>query len=297
MVRSFPLSEVAVPVRTRRRLLATLLAVTSVVGVGFVASPHAEAKVRWAAFAGSTIHPGVQTDSPIGQCTANFVFYRPELNEVYVGQAAHCTGGGDATVTNGCESDSLPLGTPVTIQGASKPGVLVYSSWLAMNAIDEQDPFACAYNDFALVKVDPADFAKVNPSLPHWGGPRGINNTGTAELEPVFTVGNSGLRQGIGLLMPKSGISLGTSEQGWVHQVYTLTPGIPGDSGSAMVNSTGLATGILSTIEITPVPASNLFIDLAKAMKYAQSHGMPGLRLGTTTVAFNPNQLPLGLGL
>ncbi len=31
----------------------------------------------------------------------------------------------------------------------------------------------CAYNDLALVKVDAADVAKVNPSIPFWGGPVG----------------------------------------------------------------------------------------------------------------------------
>jgi hypothetical protein len=274
-----------------RRLLAPILVALFALAAALPATASA-----WAPADSATVHPGVQTYTDgSGQCTSNFIFTQGA--DVFIGQSAHCSGTGAATDTNGCDAESLPLGTRVQIDGASVKGTMVYNSWIAMQQAGETDEETCAYNDFALVKVDPADFAKVNPSLPHWGGPRGINNTGTAELEPVFTVGNSGLRQGIGLLMPKSGISLGTSEQGWVHQVYTLTPGIPGDSGSAMVNSTGLATGILSTIEITPVPASNLFIDLAKAMKYAQSHGMPGLRLGTTTVAFNPNQLPLGLGL
>jgi hypothetical protein len=173
--------------------------------------------------------------------------------------------------------------------------VLVYSSWLAMQQVDEQDPYACAYNDFALVRLDRADHARVNPSLPHWGGPTGINFTGMGALESMYSVGNSSLRQGIELLQPKSGITFGTSERGWVHQGYTLTPGIPGDSGSGMVDRRGLATGILSTLEIAPLPASNLFIDLWKAMRYAQTHGLRGLVMPLGTVPFNPNQLPLGL--
>lgn len=294
MVRLLTAVEVLVPTRPRRRLLAALLLLTSVVGLSLVAAPQAEAKFRWTAANSAPIHPGVRTYSPAGQCTANFVFHRPELGEVYIGQAAHCTGTGLPTDTNGCEAESLPLGTPVEIEGASKPGTLVYNSWLAMHAANEQDPSTCAYNDFALVRIDPADVARVNPTLPHWGGPTGINYDGLVDFSPVYSVGNSGLRQGIELFQPKMGVSLGTSEDGWVHQAYTVTPGIPGDSGSAMVDVRGRATGILSTIEVTPLPASNLFIDLSKAMRYAQTHGVPRLRMGVGTVPFNPNQLPLG---
>lgn len=282
------------PTRSRRRLLAALLAVTSVMAIGFVGAPPAQAKARFAAANVATIRPGVQTYSPVGQCTANFVFLRPDLDEVYIGQAAHCTGGGDPTQTDGCTTDSLPVGTPVRIQGASKPGVLVYSSWLAMNAVDEKDPLACAFNDFALVRVDRADYGKVNPTLPHWGGPRGINGSGVGALSAVYSVGNSSLRQGVQLLQPKAGISLGTDANGWVHQTYTLTPGIPGDSGSGLVDATGLAVGVLSTVQLAPLPLSNDYVDLLHVMRYAQAHGQRGLRLATGTVPFNPNQLPLG---
>ncbi|MEK6252898.1 MAG: hypothetical protein AABM43_13425 [Actinomycetota bacterium] len=53
----------------------------------------------------------------------------------YIGQAAHCAGTGGATETN---AD------------------------------------ACDYNDVALVKIDPADVDKVNPSVPGFGGPVGV---------------------------------------------------------------------------------------------------------------------------
>ena len=58
---------------------------------------------------------------------------------MYVGYAAHCAGTGEATDTNGCNVDSLPLGTPVTFnEGGSLldegtqvgAGTLAYSSWL-----------------------------------------------------------------------------------------------------------------------------------------------------------------------
>ena len=70
-------------------------------------------------------------------------------------------------------SGSLPIGTPVEVDGASKPGTLVYNSWLTMQAKGETDPDTCAYNDLALVKIDPADVGNVNPSVPGFGGPTG----------------------------------------------------------------------------------------------------------------------------
>jgi len=117
---------------------------------------------------GGPVHPGVQTITAGGQCTANFIFAGG--GNTYIGQAAHCSGTGAATETNGCSSNSLALGTPVTVTGASKPGTLVYNSWLAMQAAGETDANTCMYNDLALIKLDPDDVGKVDPSVPGFGG-------------------------------------------------------------------------------------------------------------------------------
>src|SRR5207248_11468419 len=130
----------------------------------------AGAAPTWAPAATAPIHPGVQTITAGGQCTANFIYF--DASNVYIGQAAHCAGTGGNTATNGCTSGSLPLGTPVTVNGASRPGTLVYNSWLTMQQVThETDSETCQYNDLAIVKLDPADYAKVNPSIPTWGGP------------------------------------------------------------------------------------------------------------------------------
>src|SRR5204862_5627222 len=133
-----------------------------------VAGP-APAAPNWAPASSATIHPGVQTFTAGAQCTANFVFY--DASNVYLGQAAHCSGTGSSTDTNGCTSGSLPIGTPVDVTGASHPGVLAYNSWLTMQAKNEKDANTCAFNDLALIKIDPADVANVNPSVPSLGGP------------------------------------------------------------------------------------------------------------------------------
>ena len=43
-----------------------------------------------------------------------------------------------------------------------------------MQANGESNADTCAYNDLALVKLDPADVGKVNPSVPGFGGPTGV---------------------------------------------------------------------------------------------------------------------------
>ena len=221
----------------------------------------------------ATITPGVQTvTSGGGQCTSNFVFAGG--GELYLGQAAHCGGLGGATATNGCDTGSVPLGTEVTIDGADHPGTLAYVSWLTMAAIGETDADACAYNDFALVRIDPRDHDKVNPSLPVLGGPDGIDTDGTSVGESVYTYGNSGLRGGITQLSPKNGVSLGTSGNGWTHTVYTNTPGVPGDSGSAVLSADGQGLGILVTLAIAPVAGSNGVTDLDRALAYVDNAGL-----------------------
>ena len=114
----------------------------------------------WAPAATATIHPGVQTVTAGGQCTANFIYTAG--GNTYIGQAAHCSSTGAATDTDGCLSGSLPLGTQVDVTGASHPGTLAYNSWLTMQARGEADPNRCQFNDFALVRIAPADVGKVN---------------------------------------------------------------------------------------------------------------------------------------
>lgn len=257
-------------------------AVVAVSGTLAVATGPAQA---YAPAATATVHPGVQTLTDGAQCTANFVFTGAD-GSTYIGQAAHCSGTGGSTETNGCSAKSLPLGTPVTVDGASKPGTLVYNSWITMQARGEQDPDTCAYNDFALVKLDPADVDRTNPSIPFWGGPVGLNTTGTTSGDKVLSYGNSSLRFGITQLSPKQGFSLGTDSGGWNHPVYTVTPGIPGDSGSAFLDATGRALGVLSTLALAPLPASNGVGDLSRELSYLNRTTTLGATLALGTVPF-----------
>jgi hypothetical protein len=288
--------------RTTRTLLAVAASVTLTAAVATTAPAVAAkgGKARTATYAPAAtaqIHPGVQMYTEGAQCTANFV-YTDGAGATYVGYAAHCAGLGEATDTNGCDAASLPLGTRVSfVEGGSLvtegttvgEGTLAYSSWLTMQKRGETDENACAYNDLALVKVDAADVAKVNPSVPFWGGPVAINTAGTAAGDTVYSYGNSSLRAGVEELSPKQGTSVGTEGEGWSHPVYTLSPGVPGDSGSAFLDAEGNALGTLSTLAIAPLAGSNGVGDLNHELSYAQQHGgISGLRLVPGTEPFSP---------
>jgi hypothetical protein len=293
--------------RSARRTLAGAAALgAAAVATALITSQPASgiglpdvATSQYAPAATALIHPGTMMYTAGAQCTANFVFSDAAGN-TYVGYAAHCAGTGSSTDTNGCSTDSVPLGTPVdftndgnlasegTIVGH---GTLVYSSWITEHGLGTTDPNTCAYNDLALVKVDAADAAEVNPSVPFWGGPTGIDTDGTAAGDQVWTYGNSSLRAGLSPLSPHTGISLGddAADGGWSHPLYTVLPGIPGDSGSGFMTADGKAVGVLSTLGLAPLPGSNNIGDLAKELAFAQAQsGISGLQLVHGTEPFNP---------
>jgi hypothetical protein len=270
-----------------RRSLAVLVCALALAAV---APAAASAAPTWAPASSAAIHPGVQTFTDGGQCTANFVYF--DATDVYIGQAAHCSGTGGNTATNGCTSGSLPTGTPVDVTGASKPGTMVYNSWLTMQAKGEKNADTCQYNDLALVKLDPADAGKVNPSVPYWGGPNAVGAT-TQLRDKVYSYGNSELRGGVTQLSPKEGYSLGDDAGGWTHTVYTATPGIPGDSGSAFLSKDGAALGVLSTVAIAPVTGSNGVGDIAKELAYMKANSsFSGVSLALGTEPFKGGPLP-----
>jgi hypothetical protein len=286
-----------------RRKLLVLLTISALAVLGSATSAFA-----WAPQESATIHPGVMTFTNASsflngasQCTANFVF-TDSAGNVYLGQAAHCSSTGEDTETNGCSTKSLPLGTPIYsgelvnggLQDGTKIGTLAYNSWLSMQKAKESDANTCAYNDLALIKILPAQVANVNPTVPFWGGPNGLAPGVSATGERVFSYGNSILRLGVSALSPKTGVSLGDQEEsgGWSQQLYTATPGIPGDSGSGFMDASGDALGVLSTVEFAPLPAANGVGTLAKELAYANNATGLGLKVAPGTTAFSEIPTP-----
>jgi hypothetical protein len=277
-----------------RGIVALIVAVALAAGGSNALATSSTTATRvpaWAPASTATIHPGVQTRTSVGQCTANFVFY--DATSIYLGQAAHCASTDGATAVDGCRARTLKLGRPVTITGADHAGTLVYSSWRTMQAAGERDADRCLYNDFALIRLHPEDHAKVNPTVPHWGGPVGLSApTDRVRSEKVYSYGNSSLRLGVAALSPKEGYRIASASSGWSHTVYTATPGVPGDSGSAFLDGRGKALGVLSTVEVFPRSASNGVADLRLALDYLARHTTMRVRLASGTEPFTPGLLP-----
>jgi len=273
-----------------RKFLVLVCAVGALVAAAF--SPAVAS--AWAPAASASIHPGVMTFTDGAQCTSNFVF--SDSSNVYLGQAAHCSGTGSQTDTNGCTSGSLPIGTPVDVTGASKPGTLVYNSWRTMQAKGEGNADTCQFNDLALVKLDPADVGSVNPSVPGLGGPTGVGAVGGLG-STVYSYGNSELRGGVTKLSPKQGTVVQNEGNAWSHDVFTVSPGIPGDSGSGFMNGSGQAIGVLSTLQIAPLAGSNGVGDIGKEIAYMQANSsFSGTQLVPGTQPFNANLVQAILG-
>jgi hypothetical protein len=273
------------------RKLVALACSTGALSLAMIVPAVASA---WAPASSATIHPGVQTFTAGAQCTSNFVF--SDGTNTYIGQAAHCSGTGGNTATDGCTSGTLPVGTQVDVTGASKPGTMVYNSWATMQANGERNADTCAYNDLALIKLDPSDVANVNPSVPGYGGPTGVGTVGSLG-DKVYSYGNSELRGGVTKLSPKQGVLIQNQGNGWSHNVFTVSPGIPGDSGSGFMNDSGQAIGILSTLQLAPAAGSNGVGDIAKEIAYLHANSsFSGVNLVPGTEPFKPDLVGAILG-
>lgn len=257
----------------------------------------ADAGVVFASAGSATITPGVQSYTGQAQCTTNYVFI-DKAHNVYLGQAAHCSGTGKDTQTNGCQNNSLPLGTTVTFNKGGTfltgegeeigDGTLVYNSWLTMHEKGESDPEACAFNDLALVKLNPSEISTVNPSIPFWGGPTGLNTDGIADAADIYSYGNSSLKFNLAKLSRQHGISRRSTRVtgGWSHTVRMTIPGIPGDSGSAYLDAQGRALGVLSTVGLS-WPVLNNIGDVNHELQYARANsGIDDLQLVLGTEPF-----------
>lgn len=250
----------------------------------------------WTPARNAAITPGIQTITDGGgQCTTNFVF-TDARHRVYLGQAAHCARLEEGT--NDCRTPTQPLGTRVvfttgaTTYDAGEPiaeGRLAYSSWRTMRRLGVGKGTLCSYNDFALVRVPRAARELVNPSVPFWGGPTGLTQTGLASGEHVYGFGRSSLREEGSAYSRQAAVAFSdqATTRGWSHTISSRSPGLPGDSGSAFVDDEGKAVGTLSTLSFGILFVWNGLGDLPRELAYARRHsGIKGLRLEVGTVPF-----------
>lgn len=272
--------------RRRRRRLALAGCVLVATVAGTTPATSAGRAAAFAASAEADVHPGVLLVAEGKGCTANFVF-TDRAGNFYLGEAAHCTAAGDVANFDGCKDPALPLGTEVAVVAAGVTGELAYSSWATMQRLGERNEATCRNNDFALVRLPSSATSTLNPSVPHFGGPTALAPGGSTIGDLVFSYGNSPVRQGIAPLAPKYGAVAEETDEGWTHLCYFLTPVIPGDSGSAVLDEDGRAFGVASSLLLFPATGSNGIVDLTKALAYAQRHsGIKGLRLVPGTEPF-----------
>src|SRR3954454_13498317 len=194
----------------------------------------------------TAVSAGTCMVSPNG-CTMNFVFTDGVSN--YIGTAGHCAGGGKTVIAQiGTRVD--PTNTIVTLAAI---GTVVKS---VNNGIGR---------DFALVKIDPA--FKVDPGVAGALGPTGVL-CGDPVGQPVMHYGHGYIffvEQGypkIGEVVPDlTALVKFTSPDGFNWVGY----GLPGDSGSEVMNDAGLAVGDLThglSVAGVPVPGLSFGTDM-----------------------------------
>ena len=210
--------------RMQRRIFAGLVAALAIA----VAAP-ASASAKNDSSRCSDVHRG-------GQCTANFIFHGRAATPTSARLRTARAPAPPPTPTAATRARSRS-GTPVEIDGATRPGTLAYSCWIAMQQAGETNADACAYNDFALVRIDPADVGRVSASVPGFGGPTGSAARARRRRRLL-------LRQLVAArrrhpAQPEAGQGRTDAGNGWSRTVYTVTPGIPGDSGSGFLDAQG----------------------------------------------------------
>lgn len=230
---------------------------------------------QWPALADATVRPGVGVVSSSGSCTSNFVFQSPDNRTLYLGLAAHCLPG---------ESEN----EQVEIAGGEVTATVAYNSWYTMDNLDGDPGIDRSTNDFALIEIPDDARDKVHPAIRHYGGPVDLALQAEAG-DRILTYGNTPLRQGIEPSNTREGYVVESST--WYTSMYIVTPGLPGDSGSAVLDGQGRALGVLIHLGIAPLAASNGAVNLAPALDWAHEHAGIEAQLATWEI-LDPGVFP-----
>jgi len=228
-----------------RKALTAVLAVAAIAALAIAPS----AASAWAPASSATVHPGVQVFTAGAQCTSNFVFQ--DGSNTYLGQAAHCSGTGSSTDTDGCTSGFSPDRHTGGRHGREPSGD-ARLQLVAHHAVE-----GGGGRRHLRVQRPRPDQARpgrrgerqsVGSGIRRPDGPRQL---GQHRLHCLH-LRQFGAPRRITALSPKQGIVVQNTPSGWSHDVYTVSPGIPGDSGSGFMDASGGAIGILSTVQLAP---------------------------------------------
>ena len=196
----------------------------------------------------NAVSAGTCMVSPHG-CTMNFVF--TDGTSSYIGTAGHCVAGGNTVIAQ-IATRVDPTNTVVTLAAIGS----VVRSW--NSGIGK---------DFALVKINPG--FKVVPGMAGALGPTGVF-CGDPVGQPVMHYGHGYIffvEQGnakFGEVIPDLTLLVPfTSPEGFNWVGY----GLPGDSGSGVMNDAGLAVGDLThgiSVAGLPVPGLSFGTDMTE---------------------------------
>lgn len=252
------------------RTIACLLIVAMLGLTVFPVTPatadEMDGATEWPAIDDAQIRPGVQIVTEGSQCTSNFIFRDQVSSDLFIGLAAHCVD---------------HVGQSSTIRGVN--GGVAATGDVAYISFDHTD------HDFGLVLIPESDEGLVHPAMLHFGGPTGLADTGQlVGGEKFLFYGNSGSRQGIEESNWHEGYVTITSE--YESDGHAVTPGIPGDSGSGLLDAEGRALGVLVTVGVSASIAStnpltwagtNGFTNLDAAVSFAENETGMELELQT----------------
>jgi hypothetical protein len=201
----------------------------------------------------------------------NFLFRAPDGTR-FIGTAGHCVIGGIPEDKDAGEK-VWPVGTGPEAHDAD--GKRIGEFAYAVIRLPK---------DFALIRLDPAIDA--SPEMCHFGGPTGEFGSHESYPAVLHYYGNG---KAVGSVVPaRSAMTFGTPDP---YQVYATGLAAPGDSGSPVISSDGLAVGVLVT---TGLPSPINFPPRAVALSDLGTIGIT--RLGPQLVGASKRLgLPLSL--
>lgn len=228
----------------------------------------------WPHLEDATIRPGVLVEAKSRTCPSNFLFARADNTSLFLGIAAHCV-------------QDMAVGEWVLVDPGrtDAPALLAYSSWQTMAELGVDDPRMLDFNDFAVLRIDPAFRMFVHPALVRYGGPvalgdaeaLGVGDQVFSYAEPTPGSPDLGAWQAIV-----------TQRHDWGLLTYGVPPGIPGQLGSGVMTPDGRAVGLTVSLGLVPDPATNGVARLDAAMAFALEHANLEMSLLTWPLLESP---------
>ena len=206
-----------------------------------------------AASACEGLSPGDQL--VVGDVSCTLAFLLADENGLYFATAGHCI------------HENATASSP----GVGNFGVGAFH-YLVPETGSESD--GSPGQDFALIRVDPSYYDKLNPKVCGWAGPTGIYDSKPG--------GGDVHHYGYGLLFgdvgPETRTRTGYNLDNNNTAFYWTGMGVPGDSGSAVLAADGPALGVLTHLVLSP-PDTNGGTHLLRGFELAKEKGFSHLRL------------------